>query len=51
MPSPAHETLVTQLRDAPARLDRLLKALGLAPLPPRLHPDDPTLRVANPVEV
>ncbi len=51
MPSPAHETLVTLLRDSPALLNLLLDTMGLAPLPGPLVPDDATLRVANPVEV
>jgi len=51
MPSPAHETLVTLLRDSPPMLNLLLDAMGLAPLPTTLQPDDPTQRVANPVEV
>ncbi len=51
MPSPAHETLVTLLRDSPALLNLLLDAMGLPLLPAPLVPDDATLRVANPVEV
>ncbi len=51
MPSPAHESLVTLLRDSPALLCLLLDTMGLAPLPAPLVPDDATVRVANPVEV
>ena len=51
MPSPAHETLVTLLRNSPVLLPLLLDTMGLPPLPAPMTPDDATLRVANPVEV
>ena len=51
MPSPSHETLVTALREQPALLSELVRALLKAPLEQDLKPVDSTLRFAAPEEV
>jgi len=51
MPSPSHETLVTALREQPALLSELVRALLKAPLDQGLKPVDSTLRFTDPEEV
>ena len=51
MPTAAHESAVSKLRDHPALLSKLVRKAFHAALDPHLKPIDATLRFANPQEV